>query len=166
MGGLTKYVGNMGSHVGDGIRTFGDNLKSLISRIEGYGGSLYETAANGGSFIGINYNEIENMRIAVRNYVKGVQDVLDKLNTEANSANALKGDDLTKAVQKYIGAVDKCAAAYVSSLKAFSDQLYEVQHGGEMITKGVEQYSEELKSDVESTASELEGSAEEYTEKY
>lgn len=166
MGGLTKYFANNVSKAGDAIRTIGDVFKAGLSRIQGYGGTLIDSISTGGTFVGINYNEIPNMRAAIRNYVTEIQKVLDKLNTQASSDNALKGEELTAAVQKYINAVDKCAKAYVSSLLAYSDQMYEVQHGGDTISKGVENYSEQLASDVTNEADALSSDIEEYKEKY
>lgn len=163
MGAIDKFVRNSASRAIDNIQNFGEKFTSTISRVQGYVGTAFEVAKNGETFVGINYAEVPNIRAAIRQYVTNVQNELNKLNTEASSSNALKGEDVTAAVQAYVKAVDDVAKAYVSALLAYSDKMYEY---ADVKAGAMSQHQSNLASNVSEEASTLADSAEIYTEKY
>lgn len=158
MGVIEKFVRSTGERATDTLRNFGDKLKTVVSRVQGYCGTAFEVAKNGSTFVGMKYDEIPNIRAAIRTYVTNVQKEVDKLNTEAVNTNALKGE-VAAAANSYVKAVSDVANAYVSSLLAYSDKMYEY---GE----NYKQSDTNVASNVSDEASSLAGSAEVYTEKY
>ena len=165
MGMIEKYVVNQGNRAIDQVQNFGDKMTQLLNRIQGYAGTAFEVAKNGETFVGINFGEVENIRTAIRTYVSNVQTVLDKLNTEASSSNALKGENVVKAVAAYVKAVDEVAKAYTSRLLAYSDRMYEYAYGGENTT-GMTQDEQNLASNINEEVTALTSDVETYTEKY
>lgn len=135
-----------------------DNFAALLNRVFGYVGSAFEVAANGASFIGLNYQKVEPIRSAIREYVLEVQKKLSELNTEASTNNALKGEIAVSAA-KYVKAVSDVANAYVSALLAYSDKMYEY---GMQFAKN----DQSLKDEVDKEADTLTSEAESYVEKH
>ena len=147
-----------GENARDKRLNFNDKLSATLSRITGYVGTQFEVAANGSSFIGLNYQKVEPIRTAIREYVKSVQDVLSELNTEATTKNALKGDIAVSAA-KYVKAVSDVANAYVSALLAYSDKMYD--YGMQIAAN-----DQTLKKEVDDEANALTSDAEAYTEQH
>lgn len=147
-----------GENARDKRLNFNDKLNATLSRITGYVGTAFEVAANGGTFIGLNYQKVEPIRTAIRDYVKAVQDVLSDLNTEATTKNALKGDIAVSAA-KYVKAVSDVANAYVSALLAYSDKMYD--YGMQIAAN-----DQTLKKEVDDEANALTSDAEAYTEQH
>ena len=158
MGVIEKFVRNTGERAADTVRNFGDKLKTVVSKVHGYCGTAFEVAKNGSTFVGMKYDEIASIRAAIRTYVTNVQKEVDKLNTEAVNSNALRGE-VAAAANSYVKAVSDVANAYVSSLLAYSDKMYEY---GE----NYKQSDTNLSSNVSEEAALFAGSAEIYTEKY
>lgn len=165
MGAIEKFVRNAAGRAIDKVQNIGDRFTSMINRVQGYVGTAFEVAKNGETFVGINYSEVPNIRAAISTYVSNVQTELGKLNTEASSSNAIKGEDVTNAVTAYVAAVDKVARAYVSSLLAYSDKMYEYANGGDG-SKGMQQHQATLSENVSAEAKALTNDIEEYDPKY
>ena len=165
MGVIEKYVVNQASKAIDKVQGFGDKLTELCNRVQGYAGTAFEVAKNGSTFVGIQYTAVPGIRTAIRNYVTNVQTELDKLNTEASSANALKGEDVVAAAAAYVKAVDDVAKAYTSSLLAYSDKMYEYAFG-EDGKGGLQAAQANLASNVTDEADKLSSSVETYTLKH
>lgn len=166
MGMIEKYVVNHANRAIDKVQNFGDKMSSILSKVQGYAGTAFEVAKNGETFVGINYGEVPNIRAAIKQYVLDIQTVLAKLNTEATTDNAIKGTELVKSVAAYVKAVDDVSSAYVSSLLAYSDKMYEYANGSETGTKGMKQNEASLAENVASEASDLASQAEVYDPKY
>lgn len=124
MGAIEKFVKNTATRAIDSVQNFGDSCKAALNKVYGYMGSALEVAKNGESFVGLKYSSIESIRTAIRQYVKGIQDVVDNMNTDLNPDNAVKGETAA-ACKAYVKAVGDVAKAYVSSLLAYSDKMYE-----------------------------------------
>lgn len=124
MGAIGQYIKNQAGRAIDKVQNLGDKFRGTISTVQGYTGAAFQVAKNGETFVGLNYASIETIRSAIRTYVKGIQEEIQKLNTEANTNNALKGE-IVAATKEYVQAVSDVANAYVSSLLAYSDRMYE-----------------------------------------
>lgn len=138
------------------ITNYKDKMTASLSRVQGYLGTVFEVAGNGSTFVGLNYNRVEPIRTAIREYVKAVQDVLSELNTEVSTTNALKGQIAVSAVE-YVKAVSDVANAFVSALLAYSDKMFE--HATQMVAN-----DELLKKDVSDEAKALTNDVEVYKE--
>ena len=158
MGAIGQYIKNQAGRAIDKVQNFGDKFRGTISNVQGYAGTAFTVAKNGETFVGLNYSSIGTIREAIRTYVNGVQEEVAKLNTEANTDNALKGEVVT-ATKEYVQAVSDVAKAYVSSLLAYSDRMYEY---GEEYKKS----DTTLSQDVSQEASGLSSGVETYTEQH
>lgn len=165
MSTIGKYIANQANKAIDKVQNFGDKLTDICSKIQGYAGTAFEVAKNGETFVGIKYTAVPGIRKAIRDYVTKVQTELDKLNTEATSDNAIKGEDLVKAAAAYVNSVDQVAKAYVSSLLAYSDKMYEYAFG-EDGKGGLKNSQATLASDVSTHANDLANSVETYEVKH
>lgn len=79
------------------------------------------------SVVGINVAQIPNMRAKIREYVQGIQDHLDTINTETDPTVAFKGSGIEVAIKDYMTSVVAYCKTLVSQLLAFSDKLYKVE---------------------------------------
>ena len=79
--------------------------------------------------VGINANKVPAMRDAVRNYVKGIQNELDKMidNTVTSRNKALQNDTVRQSVQMYLEQVKEYAKNLTSYMLTFSDKLADVE---------------------------------------
>lgn len=80
------------------------------------------------SVVGINVNEVDNMREAIRVYVQAIKDHLNGIEPLATADNAFKSEEVQKAVQDYITKVKEYCMNLVSQLLAFSDKLADVKN--------------------------------------
>lgn len=135
-----------------------DKFTSSVNKVQGFFGSVFEVAKNGSTFTGIRYDAIDQIRGSIRTYVTKIQNELAKINSDLSPDKALKGD-IAQATKAYVKAVTDVADAYVSSLLAYSDKMYEY---GEAFRKN----DAALSSNVSEEASALSSSAERYVEKY
>ena len=158
MGAIGQWVKNQAGRAIDQVQNFGDRFRGTVSNVQGYAGSLFTVAKNGESFVGLNYASIDAIRSAIRTYVNGIQQEVAKLNTDASTDNALKGE-VVAATKEYVKAVSDVANAYVSALLAYSDRMYE--YGEEYKSS-----DQKLQTNVSSEAQSLASSADTYTEQH
>lgn len=140
------------------IKSGYDKVKTGLSSVQGWAGAAVNTASKGSTFVGMDYTKVDTIRGAIRDYVKGIQDIADKLNTDADPSNALKGEVVEK-TKAYLSSVDQMVKAYISTLLAYSDKMAEYAEAyGKSDTS--------LASDVSDAASEMTSAAEQvqYTE--
>ena len=123
----------------------------------GIGGNM---ASSSYSVVGINTNEIPNMRQAIRNYVQRIHEHLDTINTTTDPTVALKGTGIESSVQEYIVSVSKYCKALTSQLLAFSDKLAKVQEAWEASDANL---SQTVRSSAEEAGS---SSSRVYTEQF
>ncbi|MGE5456622.1 MAG: hypothetical protein ACM3O4_05950 [Ignavibacteriales bacterium] len=139
--------------------------KSLSSNLSNYFESLVNSASTtvgsllrGSSVIGINANEIPNMRSAIREYVKNLEAHLEKVVTDADTSGAFKGE-YASAVTVYVSAIAEACKCVTSQLLAFSDQLKEVSDAYQAQDR---EMSQRIKDTAASTADQFT----KYQEKY
>lgn len=151
MGAGSSVSGATGSLSGE-VNKFKDNFSSLskrtISEVEVY-------FHNGATIIGINVNQIPQMKQAVRSYVDGLQKQLDKLNA-IDPKTAFKGE-ISTAIVEFIDAVKQACQAVVSNMLAFNDQLTKVQ-------AAYENRDSEMKSRIKADTEAARSSFTNYTE--
>ena len=157
MGVIEKVKLGLGK-ASDWMNGLKDKFTASINKVQGYVGSAFEVAKNGSTFTGINYDSIDKIRGSIRTYVTKIQNELANINSDLSPDKALKGD-VAAAAKAYVKAVTDVAEAYVSSLLAYSDKMYEY---GEAYKAS----DTTLASSVADEAAALDGSAESYTEQY
>lgn len=157
MGVIEKMKLGLGK-ASDWMNGLKDKFTASINKVQGFVGSAFEVAKNGSTFTGINYDSIGKIRGKISSYVTKIQTALNDINEDLSPDKALKGD-IAGAAKAYVEAVTKVARAYVSSLLAYSDKMYEY---GEAFRKN----EAALTQNVTDEASALSSSAEEYVEKY
>lgn len=157
MGVIEKVKLGLGK-ASDWMNGLKDKFTASINKVQGYVGSAFEVAKNGSTFTGINYDSIDKIRGSIRTYVTKIQNELANINSDLSPDKALKGD-VAAAAKAYVKAVTDVAEAYVSSLLAYSDKMYEY---GEAFRKN----EATLTQNVNDEATALASSAEKYTEKY
>lgn len=161
MGTIQKFTNAMRSNSAKNALESGlDKLKSGLSSIQGWAGTAVNTASKGSTFVGMDYNKVDTIRQAIRDYVTTIQQIADYLNTDADPSKALKGD-VVGAVKTYLSAMKEEIDAFISTLKVYSDKMYEY-------AEAYKQSESNLTSDISDAASAASGVASEteYTEKY
>lgn len=158
MGQIEKFYSMRNSLAADVVKGRANIFKANVSRVQGFVGSLFETAKNGSTFVGLNYDSEKNIRRAIKEYVNGVQKTLLELNDKATNDQALRGD-IAEAAKEYVAAVSKVASDYVSALLAYSDKMHEY-------VLDYQENAGKLSSDVRKEANSLSSESEAYTEKY
>ena len=149
-----------GSRATDVIQGTFDWVSGVRSSVQGWAGALFTTAANGSNFVGMNYNEVPNIRESIRQYVKNIQSVADGLNTDADANQAVHGE-ISEETKKYLNAIKDITDAYVSTLLVYSDKMYEYY---EAYGKNDTQLSQNVSEEAKSLESNAQSST--YTEKY
>ena len=79
------------------------------------------------SVVGINVNEIPNMRNAINDYCSEIENYVNGLNPEAEATMAFKSEEVNLALKKYMDDVKTYSINLVSQLRAFSDKLADVK---------------------------------------
>lgn len=154
---IDKFVNTVtGSRAWDAAQGVGDRITSLVQGIQGYAGGLITSIQNGSPFVGMNYEQIPNVRQAIREYVTAIQTAADELNTGADVTVGVRGE-IVEATKSYVQAVKDVCDAYVSQLLAYSDKMQEYY---EAYAKS----DETLSGNVSQEATELSGSVDTYTE--
>lgn len=142
----------------DKIKNAKDNIKGLLKGITGGAKATFMSVVSGTSYVGINGQKIVYMRDGIRDYVKVIQDHLDKVVAEASTTNAFKGE-YAGAVTEYVKEVEESCKAFTTALLQFSDNL-------DIIAEAYHAKDSELASSIKSSAKEAssQGDAAAYTE--
>lgn len=123
MGIIQKFQNAVqGSRAIDVVNRAGDILGNLRSGIQGWAGAIKTSVANGSAFVGLNYEQVPNIRQAIRDYVKKIQDAANGLNDAAQAENAVKGE-VVAATQQYLKALKEVLDAYITGLLVYSDNM-------------------------------------------
>ena len=75
------------------------------------------------------------MREQIRSSIQSIQAHLDGIESQTNSANAFRSEEIKVAVEKYVDSVKEYSKALISDLLAFSDKLQEVREAWEQSTQ-------------------------------
>ena len=81
-----------------------------------------------GAIIGLNANEIPNIKESIRTMCDNITTELNKIQTDADSEVAFKGEGVKTALQEYINKVTEYCNNLISTMKAFNDKLTDVQN--------------------------------------
>lgn len=121
--------------------TFSSTVTKTVSEVE-------SSFRNGTTVVGINVNSIPMMKEAVRNYVYGIKEALNKLNAYDPQV-AFKGE-YSAAMTTYIEAVRTACNAICSQMLAFNDELTKIQQAYEAKDQAT---ASAIKQTAESTSS-------------
>ena len=156
MGIIQKFQNAVqGSRAIDVVNRAGDILGNLRSGIQGWAGAIKTSVANGSAFVGLNYEQVPNIRQAIRDYVKKIQDAANGLNDAAQAENAVKGE-VVAATQQYLKALKEVLDAYITGLLVYSDNM-------ERYYRAYKTSDTTLSSDVSQEATSLSNSAADLT---
>ena len=154
---IDKFVNRVqGSRAFDTVQGVSDRISGVVQGVQGYAGGLISTIQNGSPFVGMNYDQIPNVRQSIRDYVTAIQTAADELNTSAEVNQGVRGE-IVDATKQYVQAVKDVCDAYASQLLAYSDKMQEYY----------ENYAAadtEVSGNVATEASQLSGSVDTYTE--
>lgn len=154
---IDKFVNRVqGGRAFDTVQGVGDRISSVVQGVQGYAGGLISTIQNGSPFVGMNYDQIPNVRESIREYVKAIQTAADELNTSAEVNQGVRGE-IVEATKQYVQAVKEVCDAYASQLLAYSDKMQEYY-------ENYQSADTNLTENVTSEATQLSGSVETYTE--
>lgn len=158
MGIIQKFQNAFqGSKAIDVVNRAGDFLGNLKSSIQGWAGAVKTSVSNGSAFVGLNYDQVPNIRESIRVYVKNIQDAASGLNDAAQASNAVKGE-VVEATQQYLKALKEVLDAYITGLLVYSDKMEEYY-------QAYKKSDTTLSSDVSQEATALSNSAADLTYK-
>lgn len=139
-------VSNWGKGAVDDVRSWANNLVSDV-------GAAISSSFNG-DVVGINATKIPDMIQAIEDYIKRVNDHLNKIKEETSTANAMQGE-YADATKVYVQTACEVCYRIVTQLRYFEDKLVAVQ---EAYTKK----DETMASTISQAASEVNSSWTEY----
>lgn len=143
-------------NVNQGINAATDKASGMFDSLVSGVRAQMQGVLNGTTVVGINVNEIPNMRNAIREYVTRLDEHLNSVRTNADTTQAFKGD-YAIAIQEYVSAICEACKCVTSQLLAFSDQLVKVQ-------EAYQNRDVELKSAIGSSTSDVQSSFDKYQE--
>ena len=150
MGIIQKFTNALaGSRAVDVINTVRDKISGIRSGIQGWVGSIRDAVANGGAFVGLNYQHVPQIREAIRAYVKDVQAAADEFNDSAEAERAVKGE-VVAATKSYVKAIKEVLDAYITGLLVYSDKMQEYY---EAYAKSDTTLSEDVSSEAQALTS-------------
>lgn len=120
---LQKAKQTVVSKFNDGKRTITDFFSGTVNKKVSEVNSFFK---NGATVVGINVNQIPNMKTAIRQYVADIEKALAELKNYDPTV-AFQGDQIVIALKDYIDAVIETCGAIVSNMLAFNDQLTEIE---------------------------------------
>lgn len=113
-----------------------NSTRSSSNASGGYNpGGLFGWGKSEFSIVGIDANRVPEMREQIRSSVQAIQNHLDGIESQTNSSNAFRSEEIKAAVEKYVDAVKEYSKALISDLLAFSDKLQEVREAWEQSTQ-------------------------------
>lgn len=125
MGIIQKFTNALaGSRAIDLINLRNDKLRGIGSAILGWAGAIKDSVANGSPFIGLDYNQVPQIRDAIRQYVKDIQNAADEFNDSADAERAVKGE-VVAATKQYVKSIKEVLDAYITGLLVYSDKMQE-----------------------------------------
>ena len=101
-----------------GASDFTQNTTGVTGTYTGAAGSTTMST----DFIGMDYTQVETIRVSIREYVNTIQNALERLRTETNASQAFHGE-IQNSVETYVSGVVDSANAYTSQLLEFSDKM-------------------------------------------
>lgn len=101
-----------------------NKIETAKNKVSGWTGTIRQAASYQSSFIGINLNGAEQIRTEIRTYVKGIQDIAQKLDENADPKGAVASQAVQNATHRYLVAIKDMTNAYVSTLLTYADQMY------------------------------------------
>lgn len=140
--------------LGQNIKSTVDKASNIFDSLVGGARAQLQGVLNGSTVVGMNVNEIPNMRNAIKYYVEQLEKHLEQVRIGADTTQAFKGEYAT-AIKEYVSAICEACGCVISNLLAFSDKLLAVQEAYQV-------RDAELKSAIGSSASDVQSSFSRY----
>lgn len=112
--------------VGANINQASSSTSNVFSEMSASGTNDIISTMNKYNLVGINANQIDDMRFAIRVYVENIETHLNQVLDFASDTYAFKGQ-YAEAIKEYVQAVCDVVKSLTSQLLAFSDKLVEVK---------------------------------------
>ena len=112
--------------VGTNINQASSGASNVFSDLATNGGSNIIETMGKYNLVGINANQIDDMRFAIRVYVENIESHLNQVVDFASDTYAFKGQ-YAESIKEYVQAVCDVVKSLTSQLLAFSDKLVEVK---------------------------------------
>lgn len=143
--------------VNQNIKGVTDGANSIFSGLVGGAKAAVGSILNGSSVVGINVNEIENMKASISSYINDLETHLNEVKTQADTTGAFKGE-YAVAIRQYVEAVAEACKCITSNLLIFRDKLTDVK-------AAYEASDANLKSAIGGASSEVEGAFQRYQQR-
>ena len=112
--------------VGSTINQASSNTSNVFSEMSsGNSASIMDTMSKY-NLVGINANQIDDMRFAIRVYVENIESHLNQVVDFASDTYAFKGQ-YAESIKEYVQSVCDVVKSLTSQLLAFSDKLVEIK---------------------------------------
>ena len=142
--GIQSIIGDVKSTVGQRISSFLDQAWAAASGIADTVGTFVANIWSGG-FAGV--SDFEALKRAIREYSKGVQEIVDNYKTDADLGVTFKGDAAT-AMTEFITSTKELLMAYVKLVEKWESELDDIytkyQEGDKNLSQSVNQDSESV----------------------
>ena len=112
--------------VGANINQASSSTSNVFSEMSASGTNDIISTMNKYNLVGINANQIDDMRFAIRVYVENIESHLSQVLAEAEDTYAFKGT-YAKSIVEYVEAVCDVVKSLTSQLLIFSDKLVEIK---------------------------------------
>lgn len=112
--------------VGASINQANSGASNIFSDMASNGSSSIIETMGSYNMVGINANQIDDMRFAIRVYVENIESHLSQVLAEAEDTYAFKGT-YAKSIVEYVEAVCDVVKSLTSQLLIFSDKLVEIK---------------------------------------
>lgn len=156
MGTWRQEAQKLNWDVNQNLKSYGDKAGNFWESLVGGASAQVQGLLNGSTVVGINVNEIPNMRQAIRDYVTEIENHLEQVKINADTTQAFKGE-YAVAIREYVAAISEACKCVTSNLLAFSDKLVDVQ-------EAYQAQDETMKSTIAGSASDVESSFSRYQE--
>ena len=113
-----------------GVTNFGNSVRKIRDQFSSFVGNnkanISSIMSSGYTVVGINVDQIPQMKNAIRTYIDNIRTKLDELQNYDPTV-AFKGTETVGALKGYIEGVKEVSEALISNLLVFCDQLTEVE---------------------------------------
>ena len=124
MGTISTEAQKVQWDVGQGLQGIFNTAKGWFDQVIG-GARAVAGGILQGDVVGINGEHVPQMKAAVQRYIDGLNEHLKRVQVEADTSQAFKGD-YAKAITDFVNAVCEACGCIISNLLIFNEKLEEV----------------------------------------
>ena len=148
MNGIGNAVSDLTHNVGNSVNNLFNDIGSTVSGWAASAGEWVSSLWDGG-FAGV--SDFEALKVAIKTYIDGVNEVINEFNADANLDTTIKGQ-AGAALSDYVATTKKALQAYVSVLNIWKDDLDKVleayKSGDIDIQSAIENTTQDLQQNV------------------